>query len=440
MTVYALAELLGAGKTKEIVAVIGHPTLAAIRSKDDITKLDGAKHDSFPGKGKVATVTTSAVFSLLNACGIKTAFKERTNDMIFIADRCTMLPYEIVVRREAPPKSSYLKRNPLATPGVRFEALVVEFFLKTNDKTFGGITVPKDDPFVVSFGLHGVDVVRPDMPIGDERVRIPPEIIYGKDADVGHPFADMEQLARQVFLVLESAWAQQRCKLVDLKIECGITADGRLVVADVVDNDSWRLFGPDGKHLDKQRYRDGASMEEVEALYRQVKTRVERFAELHAQPQIILWCASERDDHEPFLKEHARLGLLVQMKRLTGSVHKRPELCLRTLREEIAQNPADTVVIAYVGRSNGAGPVFAADTNVPVIAVPASAGSFPDDVWSSLRMPSDLPMMVVMDPANAVQAALGILSMKSPHAYLARRMVVESAHLDSSNSPTFGRG
>ena len=77
----------------------------------------------------------------------------------------------------------------------------------------------------------------------------------------------------------------------------------------------------------------------------------------------------------------------------------------------------DTVVIANIGRSNGAGPVLSAMSSIPVITVPASVKDFPDDVWSSLRAPSAVPVMTVLEPANAVLAALQILSARNPRLY-----------------------
>ena len=77
-------------------------------------------------------------------------------------------------------------------------------------------------------------------------------------------------------------------------------------------------------------------------------------------------------------------------------------------------------MIAFIGRSNGAGPVLSAQSTIPVITVPASAKDFPEDVWSSLRAPSKVPVMTVLEPANAVLAALQILSARNPRVYAQR--------------------
>ncbi len=437
--VHSARPLTTEGKTKQVYA-LGDGT-ADVVSKDDITAGDGAKHDVFEGKGVFATKTTSNVFELLEACGIPTAFIGRVAADTFRARLCTMLPYEVVARRIA--LGSYVKRNPEIKAGTRFEALVVEFFLKTSGKAFGGVSLEKDDPLITGFTSAGVGVCRPDMPQGSDNppVNIPARAVYGTHAgDGNHPFREMEALVRRVFLVLEKAWALQGCTLCDLKIEFGFDDKGTLLVADVVDNDSWRLLDEAGKHLDKQRYRDGAPVWQVRELYEHVARRTYAFAHLAKnKPTIVLWRASESDPIGPFSKAMKHIaGPAVLLEVETGSVHKKPERCLSVLRYILAK-PGSKVLITYVGRSNGAGPVFAAETHTPVIAVSASVKEFPDDVWSSLRMPSNVPLMTVLDPTNAILAALGILAEVSPGAYAARRMVVESAKLDVDNSPTHGR-
>jgi phosphoribosylaminoimidazole carboxylase/phosphoribosylaminoimidazole-succinocarboxamide synthase len=86
------------------------------------------------------------------------------------------------------------------------------------------------------------------------------------------------------FEILSHAWRRRDVLLVDLKIEFGrLTGgenQGQLVIADVIDNDSWRIW-PQGREelmLDKQIYRNLQTVDET-ALDR-VKQAYERVAEL----------------------------------------------------------------------------------------------------------------------------------------------------------------
>src|SRR5262245_42344581 len=146
MTRYPLGALVTEGKTKKIHRVDDRPELVTIVSKDDITAGDGAKHDVIPDKGRLATATTCNVFRLLKACGLPVAFEEQDSAVSFVAPHCTMLPYEVVVRREA--HGSYLKRNPHFSKGQLFPKLLVEFYLKTKDKNWKGKPLVADDPLM----------------------------------------------------------------------------------------------------------------------------------------------------------------------------------------------------------------------------------------------------------------------------------------------------
>ena len=112
------------------------------------------------------------------------------------------------------------------------------------------------------------------------------------------------------------------------------------------------------------------------------------------------------------------------MQVVTCSVHKEPVAAAGILHRMIQEVP-DSVVVAYIGRSNGAGPTISAMSTIPVITVPASAKEFPEDIWSSLRAPSKVPVMTVLEPSNAVLAALQILSARSPRIYAQVRSEIE---------------
>jgi phosphoribosylaminoimidazole-succinocarboxamide synthase len=215
--------LLAEGKTKQIYVYPGDDTLAYMVSKDQITAGDGARRNELVGKSRWSTSTTANVFRLLNAAGIPTHFIRQINDVTLLVRRCTMLPIEHVQRRLA--TGSYLKRHPEVSEGTRFEPVLIETFLKDD---------ARHDP------------------------QIWPQDIVDLGLATQQEIARMVELGQRVFDTLERAWASVDVTLVDLKIEFGRAPDGNLLVADVIDNDSWRLWpgGDKTRMLDKQVYRN----------------------------------------------------------------------------------------------------------------------------------------------------------------------------------------
>ncbi|HET9999520.1 MAG TPA: phosphoribosylaminoimidazolesuccinocarboxamide synthase [Ktedonobacteraceae bacterium] len=215
--------LLAEGKTKLIYAYPGDDTLAYMVNKDQITAGDGTRRDELAGKSRWSTITSANVFRLLNEEDIATHFVEQINDVTLLIHRCQMLPVEQVMRRIA--TGSYLKRHPEVSEGTRFEPLLVETFLK--------------------------DDARHDPQIWEA------DIVYMGFATLPE-IAWMADQGRRVFETLERAWASADVTLVDLKIEFGRDPRGHLMVADVIDNDSWRIWPGGDKNLmlDKQVYRN----------------------------------------------------------------------------------------------------------------------------------------------------------------------------------------
>jgi len=214
---------LSEGKTKLIYAHTEDENLAYMVNKNQITAGDGVRRDELVGKSRWSTITTANVFRLLNDESIATHFVEQIDDVTLLVRRCTMLPVEQVERRIA--TGSYLKRHPDISEGTRFEPVLVETFLK--DDARHDPQIWQED--IVQMGLATL-----------------PEIEW------------MAQQGRRVFETLERAWATVDVTLVDLKIEFGRDKRGDLLVADVIDNDSWRLWpgGDKTRMLDKQVYRN----------------------------------------------------------------------------------------------------------------------------------------------------------------------------------------
>ena len=229
----------------------------------------------------------------------------------------------------------------------------------------------------------------------------------------------MRRIARHAFLLLEKAWQLEGGTLVDLKVEFGFDSKKRLLLADVIDNDSWRVI-ENGSYIDKQVYRDGGALDEVAEKYRRVADITSRFR--LPRQRILLWRGSEKDRTDAFAEALGELADLMTV--VTCSVHKEP-VAAACIFQRMAQEVPDSVVIAYIGRSNGAGPTLSAMSTIPVITVPASIKEFPDDLWSSLRAPSNVPVMTVLEPSNAVLAALQILSARNPRLYAHLRMEIE---------------
>jgi phosphoribosylaminoimidazole-succinocarboxamide synthase len=227
----AFGQLLAEGKTKQIYAYPGDDTLAYMVNKDQITAGDGERRNELVGKSRWSTITTANVFHLLNEANIPTHFVKQINDQTLLVKRCTMLPIEQVQRRIA--TGSYLKRNPEVSEGTRFEPVLVETFLK-DDANHDPQIWEKD---IIERGLANAE-----------------EIAY------------MAEQGRRVFETLERAWAGVDVTLVDLKIEFGRNAQGNLMVADVIDNDSWRLWpgGDKTRMLDKQVYRNLKNVTEAD--------------------------------------------------------------------------------------------------------------------------------------------------------------------------------
>jgi len=266
---------IASGKTKVLYENPGHADQSVVVQTDNISAGDGARRNVIPGKGRLAAQTTARVFRLLNLCGLPTHYlsggeDDDNNEML--VRRCNMLPLEVVVRGVA--AGSFVRRNPGVARGMLLVPRVIEFFLKDDANHDPQITPDE----IVSRGI-------------------------ANPAEVGA----MSELARLTFDVLSHAWRKRDVLLVDLKVEFGrLTAGndkGQLVLADVIDNDSWRIWpqGREDRMLDKQIYRnlqtvDEAGLATVKAAYEEVAELVGTFPVMRPGMAAIVADGPERSD------------------------------------------------------------------------------------------------------------------------------------------------
>lgn len=412
---------IAGGKTKTIWED-DDSTRCIVENRDDITAHDNpALTRAFVNKARYATTTTCNVFKLLNACGIKTAFIEQLSETDFLAWRSVMLELENIARRLA--VGSYLERMPQfrsADPKKprRFHRLKCETFLKTTNKDWRGTILPCDDPLVLNPDDAAWKLVHPKKPSWDPAskdgfISIDPESVF---KGCGITIGTIDQIVRRTFLVLERAWANLGLQLVDFKIE--LDAEGR--VSDVVDNDSWRLW-KDGEQLDKQVFRDhgDANINEIEGKYAHVAEMSNRLR--LPRQALVYWSASESDPKPKFPEVPG-----VTVVPIVGSGHKQTVQRLQQLEAIVRDYPEGGVVVTDVGRSNGLGPIVAAHCPWPVISSCASYKDAPHDIHSSLRLPSEVPLLSTWDHNNAVLAALNILGQTNPAAYAHTQLIRES--------------
>lgn len=287
------------GKTKIIVPGPETGTVL-LESKDSLTGGDAARVAAIPSIGILKTTQTVNVFELLREAGIPTAFIRQRDERTILCWACDMLPVEFVLRRR--PWGSYLKRHPDQSHETSFEDLVVERFHKQ------AMVLPpaSEQPRVMDEGAARAEYLRDGIwaegvytdPLikvnGQTWTLLPPKqpiSSQGPSLDIPAPITEeqdtfiVETLLKPAFLALEKAWAGLTTQdgpiaLIDCKFEVGVrTSDSALILSDVIDNDSWRIWpgGDPTKQLDKQAFRDGGTPDVVADLYRQVTDLTNQF-------------------------------------------------------------------------------------------------------------------------------------------------------------------
>nr|XP_055241024.1 bifunctional phosphoribosylaminoimidazole carboxylase/phosphoribosylaminoimidazole succinocarboxamide synthetase isoform X2 [Gorilla gorilla gorilla] len=398
LRIMATAEVLNIGKklyegkTKEVYELLDSPGKVLLQSKDQITAGNAARKNHLEGKAAISNKITSCIFQLLQEAGIKTAFTRKCGETAFIAPQCEMIPIEWVCRRIA--TGSFLKRNPGVKEGYKFYPPKVELFFKDD---------ANNDPQWSEEQLIAAKFCFAGLVIGQTEVDI------------------MSHATQAVFEILEKSWLPQNCTLVDMKIEFGVDVTTKeIVLADVIDNDSWRLWpsGDRSQQKDKQSYRDlkevtPEGLQMVKKNFEWVAERVELLLKSESQCRVVVLMGSTSDlGHcEKIKKACGNFGIPCELR--VTSAHKGPDETLR-IKAEYEGDGIPTVFVAVAGRSNGLGPVMSGNTAYPVISCPPLTPDWgAQDVWSSLRLPSGLGCSTILSPEGSAQFAAQIFGLSN---------------------------
>ena len=343
------------GKTKVLYELEGQPDMAVVMQGDAITAGDGARRDVMDGKGRIAAQTTSRVFRVLNLCGLPTHYHnggEDDDNNEMLVRRCQMLPLEVVVRGIA--AGSFARRHPDVPRGAILAPRVIEFFLKDD---------ANHDPLITPAEI----VVR--------RIATPDEI------------STMSEYARITYEILAHAWGRRDVALVDLKVEFGRLASGenkgQLVLADVIDNDSWRIWpqGREDQALDKQNYRNletvtDEALDRIKDDYESVAQMVASFPQLRQGiVAIILDGAEYVDAGETFARALGRFG--VGLARQVTSAGRMPDQAATMASSLDANFKRHRLVFAAVCGAESALPaILEHTTGQPVVRFDPAGGGF----------------------------------------------------------------
>ncbi len=131
--------------------------------------------------------------------------------------------------------------------------------------------------------------------------------------------------------------------------------------------------------------------------------------------KVVILMGSEMDKEfvSVFETEFEKWGIGTEA--IVASAHKVPEKVFEIVSKN-NESDEDIVYITVAGRSNGLSGVTAANSIHPVIACPPHVDKvdFMVNINSTLCMPSDTPVLTVIDRQNVLMAILRIFALKNP--------------------------
>ena len=224
------------GKAKKIYDT-DDVNLCIIEYKNSLTAFNALKKDSIEGKGELNNLISSSLFELLSEKGIPTHFVKRVDNSHQIVKKVSIVPIEVVVRN--------------ITTGSLCKRLGVE----------EGKVLPR--PLV--------ELYLKDDALGDPLITEDHALLFGWSTE--EQLLKIKEIALKVNSVLSEYFTGLRIILVDFKLEFGVDAEGRLLLADEVSPDTCRFWDRDTKNrLDKDRFRK--DLGDVLGAYQEIWRRI----------------------------------------------------------------------------------------------------------------------------------------------------------------------
>ena len=211
-------ELIYEGKAKKVFST-EDSELVIQYFKDDATAFNKQKYAIIEGKGILNNEISSIIMSKLKEI-LPTHFIEKLNEREQLVKKVTIFPIEVTVRNIA---AGNFVKNFGVESGMVFPFPSVEFYYK------------KDE-------------------LGDPAISLNQILVL--EIASREQMAKLEEYALKINTFLKEFFAKCGIKLVDFKVEFGLTSKGEIVLADEISPDTCRLRDiQTGKILDKDIFR-----------------------------------------------------------------------------------------------------------------------------------------------------------------------------------------
>ncbi|MGM7724725.1 phosphoribosylaminoimidazolesuccinocarboxamide synthase [Metabacillus sp. Hm71] len=229
-------ELLYEGKAKRIYKT-NEPNILLVSYKDSATAFNGVKKEEITGKGRLNNEISTLLFEKLTANNIENHFVKRLSETEQLVRKVTIIPLEVVVRNVV---AGSLSKRIGIEEGTEIKEPLVEFYYK--DDELG-------DPLITEDHIALLEVAT------NEQVET------------------LKTLAKQVNEVLKEHFLSCGVRLIDFKLEFGLTEEGNIILADEVSPDTCRLWDIEtNEKFDKDVFRrDIGSLTEA---YEEILTRL----------------------------------------------------------------------------------------------------------------------------------------------------------------------